>query len=335
MIQQRVAAWQSLDWHEELAAAVRDPHELAALLDLSLSDLGISDSANAQFPLRVPRPYIARMARGDPRDPLLLQVLPAHAELIAAPGYSEDPLEERAANPIPGLIHKYFGRVLLILSPACAIHCRYCFRRHFDYAANTPGRARWQAALDYIRRDASISEVIYSGGDPLAAGDPLLAWLTEQLAAIPHLMRLRVHTRLPVVIPARINAECLAWLTGTRLQTSLVLHVNHANELDSTVATAVGLLRGSGVTVLNQSVLLAGVNDCADRLTQLSERLFAAGILPYYLHLLDRVQGAAHFAVEPARALSLHRVMRARLPGYLVPRLVEEVPTLPYKRPVN
>ncbi|MGE3296032.1 MAG: EF-P beta-lysylation protein EpmB [Porticoccaceae bacterium] len=335
MIQQRVAAWQSLDWHEELAAAVKDPHELAALLDLPVCALGLAEGAETQFPLRVPRPYIARMARGDPRDPLLLQVLPTHAETIAAPGYSADPLEERAANPIPGLVHKYYGRVLLILSPACAVHCRYCFRRHFDYADNTPGRAGWQEALDYIRRDASITEVIYSGGDPLAAGDPLLAWLTAQLAAIPHLVRLRVHTRLPVVIPARIDAQCLAWLAGTRFQTSVVLHVNHANELDSTVATAVGLLRGSGVTVLNQSVLLAGVNDCADRLTQLSERLFSVGILPYYLHLLDRVQGAAHFAVDPARALALHRTMRARLPGYLVPRLVEEVPALPYKRPVN
>ena len=335
MIQQRVAAWQSLDWHAELAAAVRDPRELATLLDLPLSDLGISDSASVQFPLRVPRPYIARMARGDARDPLLLQVLPTRAEMSATSGYSEDPLEERAANPIPGLVHKYSGRVLLILSPACAIHCRYCFRRHFDYAANTPGRARWQEALDYIRRDASITEVIFSGGDPLAAGDPLLAWLTEQLAAIPHLMRLRVHTRLPVVIPARIDAQCLAWLAGTRLQTSLVLHVNHANELDADVATAVGLLRESGVTVLNQAVLLAGVNDCADRLSQLSERLFSVGILPYYLHLLDRVQGAAHFAVDQARAITLHRAMLARLPGYLVPRLVEEVPALPYKRPVN
>jgi EF-P beta-lysylation protein EpmB len=335
MIQQRVAAWQSRDWHAELAAAVKDPHELAALLDLPVAALGIAEAANTQFPLRVPRPYIARMRRGDPRDPLLLQVLPAHAEMIATPGYGADPLAEHAANPVPGLIHKYFGRVLLILSPACAIHCRYCFRRHFDYAGNTPGRARWQEALDYIRRDDSITEVIYSGGDPLAAGDSLLAWLTEQLAGIPHLTRLRVHTRLPVVIPARIDAECLAWLAGTRLQTSLVLHVNHANELDADVAAAVGLLRAAGITVLNQSVLLAGVNDCVERLTQLSEQLFAAGILPYYLHLLDRVQGAAHFAVDQAQAITLHRAMLARLPGYLVPRLVEEVPALPYKRPIN
>jgi len=335
MIQQRVAAWQPRDWQGELAAAIRDPRELAELLELPVSALVGSDAAECGFPLRVPRPYVARMGRGDPRDPLLLQVLPTRAELIATPGYAEDPLDEHTANPVPGLIHKYFGRVLLILSPACAIHCRYCFRRHFDYAGNTPGRAGWQAALDYIRRDDSISEVIYSGGDPLAAGDALLAWLTEQLAAIPHLKRLRVHTRLPVVIPARINATCLAWIAGTRLQTSVVLHVNHANELDADVAAAVRSLRAAGVTVLNQSVLLAGVNDCAQRLATLSETLFSIGVLPYYLHLLDRVQGAAHFAVDRQRALELQNGLLARLPGYLVPRLVEEVPALPHKKPVS
>lgn len=335
MIQQRVAAWQSRDWQGELAAAVRDPRELAALLDLPLSALVDADAADDRFPLRVPRPYVARMRPGDPQDPLLLQALPARAELIATPGYGEDPLAERAANQVPGLIHKYFGRVLLILSPACAIHCRYCFRRHFDYAGNTPGRTGWQAALDYIRRDDSISEVIYSGGDPLAAGDSLLAWLTEQLAAIPHLKRLRIHTRLPVVIPARVDAACLSWIAGCRLETSVVLHVNHANELDANVAAAARSLRAAGVTVLNQSVLLAGINDCAERLATLSEALFSIGVLPYYLHLLDRVQGAAHFAVDRTRAMALHTAMLARLPGYLVPRLVEEVPALPYKRPVH
>lgn len=335
MIQQRVAAWQPRDWQGELAAAVRDPRELAELLDLPVSALVGSDAGECGFPLRVPRPYVARMGRGDPRDPLLLQVLPTHAELIATPGYAEDPLDEHAANPVPGLIHKYFGRVLLILSPACAIHCRYCFRRHFDYAGNTPGRAGWQAALDYIRRDDSISEVIYSGGDPLAAGDALLAWLTEQLAAIPHLKRLRIHTRLPVVIPARIDATCLTWIAGTRLQTSVVLHANHANELDADVAAAVRSLRAAGVTVLNQSVLLVGVNDCAQRLATLSETLFSIGVLPYYLHLLDRVQGAAHFAVDRQRAVEIHHGLLARLPGYLVPRLVEEVPALPHKKPVS
>ena len=334
MIQQRVAAWQPRDWQSELAAAVRDPRELAELLDLPVSALVGADTAACGFPLRVPRPYVARMRPGDPQDPLLLQVLPTGAELIATPGYGEDPLAERSANPIPGLIHKYFGRVLLILSPACAIHCRYCFRRHFDYAGNTPGRTGWQAALDYIRGDDSISEVIYSGGDPLAVGDSLLVRLTEQLAAIPHLKRLRVHTRLPVVIPARIDTACVAWLAGTRLHASVVLHVNHANELDTHVAAAAGALRAAGVTVLNQSVLLAGVNDRVECLTALSETLFSAGILPYYLHLLDRVQGAAHFAIERARAVELHRAMLARLPGYLVPRLVEEVPGLPCKKSV-
>lgn len=335
MIQQGIAARQACDWQTELARAVRDPGELANLLDLDPAALGIAPAAAAQFPLRVPHPYLARMRRGDPADPLLLQVLPGLRELAEEPGYVADPLREREANPVPGLIHKYHGRVLLLASPACAIHCRYCFRRHFDYAANTPGRQRWRQALDYIRRQPSITEVIYSGGDPLAAGDALLAWLTEQIAAIPHVRRLRIHTRLPVVIPARVDTALLAWLGSTSLQCSVVLHVNHANELDAEVAAAVGRLRGSGTLVLNQSVLLRGVNDCADRLAALSEGLFSIGVVPYYLHLLDRVQGAAHFAVPRNRAIALHRALLARLPGYLVPRLAEEIPTLPYKVPVG
>ena len=335
MIQQGIAARQSCDWQTELARAIRDPVELAGLLDLDLTALGVASAAADQFPVRVPRPYLARMQSGDPNDPLLLQVLPAARELAAAPGYVSDPLRESEANPAPGLIHKYRGRVLLLVSPACAIHCRYCFRRHFDYAANTPGRRRWQQALDYVRGDDTISEVIYSGGDPLAASDAMLAWLTDQLAAIPHVRRLRIHSRLPVVIPARIDRELLSWLGATTLQSSLVLHVNHANEIDAELAAAVKRLRGAGVTVLNQSVLLAGINDDADRLAALSEGLFSAGILPYYLHLLDRVQGAAHFAVARSRAVGLHRELLARLPGYLVPRLVEEIPALPHKVPVG
>lgn len=335
MIQQGIAARQSCDWQTELARAIRDPVELAGLLDLDPAALGMAAAAADQFPVRVPHPYLARMERGNPDDPLLLQVLPAARELAAVPGYGPDPLRESEANPAPGLIHKYLGRVLLLVSPACAIHCRYCFRRHFDYAANTPGRGRWQQALDYIRGDDTISEVIYSGGDPLAASDALLAWLTDQLAAIPHVRRLRVHTRLPVVIPARIDGALLGWLGATRLRPSLVLHINHANEIDGELAAAVARLRGAGVTVLNQSVLLAGINDGADRLAALNEGLFSAGILPYYLHLLDRVQGAAHFAVARSRAVALHRELLARLPGYLVPRLVEEIPALPHKVPVG
>lgn len=335
MIPQGIPTRQSHAWQAELARVVRDPFELAALLDLDPETLGMAAGAAEQFPLRVPRPYVARMRRGDPSDPLLRQVLPSARELEQVAGYVPDPLHEQAANPVPGLIHKYHGRVLLLASPACAIHCRYCFRRHFDYAANTPGRAQWQRALEYIAADSSITEVIYSGGDPLAASDALLAWLTGQIEAIPHVRRLRIHTRLPVVIPARIDAQLLAWLTSCRLQRVLVLHVNHRNEIDSELATAVSHLRDAGVTVLNQSVLLAGVNDCAEQLAALSEGLFSAGILPYYLHLMDSVDGAAHFAVHRARAIALHRQLLTRLPGYLVPRLVQESAGHPHKLPLG
>jgi len=334
MIPQGIPARQPCTWQEELANAIRDPVELAARLDLDIAALGCAPDAMAQFPLRVPRPYLARMRRGDATDPLLLQVLPAARELDQVPGYGADPLHEHAANPVPGLIHKYQGRVLLLPSPACAIHCRYCFRRHFDYAANTPGRQQWQRALTYVRNDVSITEVIYSGGDPLAASDALLAWLTGQIEAIPHVCRLRIHTRLPVVIPARIDPALLDWLGSSRLERTLVLHINHANEIDHDVAAAVRRLRDGGVTVLNQSVLLAGINDCGERLAALSERLFSAGILPYYLHLLDPVAGAAHFAVSRERAVALHQGLLARLPGYLVPRLVRELPGHPHKLPL-
>lgn len=335
MIQQGIPARQSCAWQAELAGAIRDPLELAARLELDPEALGISPGAADRFSLRVPRPYLARMRRGDPADPLLLQVLPAARELDQVPGYGSDPLREHAANPVPGLIHKYHGRVLLLASPACAIHCRYCFRRHFDYAANTPGRQQWQQALAYIRDNASITEVIYSGGDPLAANDALLAWLTAQIEAVPHVRRLRIHTRLPVVIPARVDEHLLHWLAASRLERALVLHINHGNEIDRELAAAAGRLRDAGVTLLNQSVLLAGVNDCADQLAALSEGLFSAGILPYYLHLMDPVDGAAHFAVHRARAVALHRQLLARLPGYLVPRLVQESPGHPHKLPLG
>jgi len=335
MIPQGIPARQPCTWQEELANAIRDPLELAARLDLDPAALGFAREAMTQFPLRVPRPYLARMRRGDAADPLLLQVLPAARELDRIPGYGVDPLQERTANPVPGLIHKYRGRVLLLPSPACAIHCRYCFRRHFDYAANTPGRQQWRQALAYLRNDPSIAEVIYSGGDPLAVSDTLLAWLTAQVEAIPHIRRLRIHTRLPVVIPARIDQALLHWLGSSRLERTLVLHINHANEIDREVAAAVQRLRDGGIIVLNQSVLLAGVNDSAERLAALSERLFSAGILPYYLHLLDPVAGAAHFAVTRERAVTLHQGLLARLPGYLVPRLVQELPGHPHKLPLG
>lgn len=264
------------------------------------------------------------MRKGDISDPLLRQVLPLGAEMLSAPGFSHDPLGEEESNPIPGVVHKYHGRALLIISPACAIHCRYCFRRHFPYEDNTLGKGEWQAALDYLANDESISEVIYSGGDPLAANDNFLLWMSEQIAVIPHIKRLRIHTRLPLVIPSRINHSCLHWLTATRLKVVMVWHINHPNEIDTSVRQAAQTLKNKGVDLLNQSVLLKEVNDSTETLVALSEQLFEAGILPYYIHRLDKVAGAAHFDVSEEKTLQLQQELLALLPGYLVPRFVCE-----------
>ncbi len=335
MIHRTAATWQGETWQEALKDLIRTPRDLFEALELDPALLPAALAASDRFELRVPRGFVARMRKRDLNDPLLRQVLPLGQELLAEPGYSQDPLAEAEANPHPGLIHKYRGRVLLIVTGSCAINCRYCFRRHFPYADNRPARADWLAALEYIRADSSITEVIFSGGDPLNAPDSQLAWLVEQLAAISHLTRLRVHTRLPIVIPARIDDACLSWLATERFATSVVIHSNHARELDTEVAAALSRLKQAGVTLLNQTVLLAGINDTEDALAELSERLFALGVLPYYLHMLDKVAGAAHFEVTEARARELHRLLRHRLPGYLVPRLVREIPGQPSKTPLS
>jgi EF-P beta-lysylation protein EpmB len=321
-------------WQEQLADLITDPHELLALLGLDPSQLDLAPTALDNFPLRVPRPYLARMRRGDPQDPLLLQVLPVGAELLDVPGYSSDPLQEQDANAVPGLLHKYEGRVLLITTQSCAIHCRYCFRRHFPYADNRPGRAQWQQALDYIAADPSITEVILSGGDPLATSNTYLEWLLQELGKIPHLQRLRLHTRLPLMLPDRVDRSLLDLLAAWRGQVVVVLHANHAQEFDAEVDAACARLRAIGVHLLNQSVLLKGINDSAEVLCNLSERLFAAGVLPYYLHQLDKVAGAAHFAVPDASALQVVAELRSRLPGYLVPQLVRETAGDSAKMPV-
>jgi len=318
MIPRTLPTWQSQRWQDELSDLIRDPKELFELLNLDAphlkEHLKNAIAASRDFPLRVPRPFAARMKKGEINDPLLKQVLPLGSELLAAPGYSADPLEEAAANPHPGLIHKYKGRVLLVVSGNCAINCRYCFRRHFPYGENKPGRNDWQPVLDYIAADPSITEVIYSGGDPLAAADKQLAWLTEQLVAIPHLQRLRIHTRLPIVVPSRIDENCIDWMTGHRLQTVMVLHANHANEIDADVAEAAERLKQAGVTLFNQTVLLKGINDSVETLTQLSEQLFRIGVLPYYLHLLDKVAGASHFDMEESEAKALYQGLLKNLP---------------------
>jgi EF-P beta-lysylation protein EpmB len=321
------------DWRQSLRDAVTDPAELLALVDLPQLAARLPTN-NAGFPLKVPRGFIARMQRGDPRDPLLLQVLPQLAELDDTPGFTDDAVDDLGAVQAHGVLHKYEGRALLIAAGSCAVNCRYCFRRHFPYAEELAAAHAWREAVDCLANDTSIREVILSGGDPLVLSTQKLTDLTDALRAVPHVTRLRIHSRLPVVLPERIDAAFCTWLSGLPLQRVVVLHANHPNELDAGVEAACARLREAGVTLFNQSVLLRGVNDDAGALAELSERLFACGVLPYYLHQLDRVRGTAHFEVPDARARDLVDSMRARLPGYLVPRLVRELPGENAKRPV-
>jgi EF-P beta-lysylation protein EpmB len=325
---------QPADWRREYREAIDDPREL--LRRLALDDLaGVLLAADGGgFPLRVPLAYLARMRRGDPHDPLLRQVLPLDAELRAMPGFTFDAVGDGAARTAPGLLRKYHGRALVIATGSCAIHCRYCFRRHFAYADNAAAASNWRAVLDALASDPSLEELILSGGDPLSLATSKLRELGTALRTVPQVKRLRVHTRLPIVLPARVDAELLDWVRGSTLPIVFMLHANHANEIDAAVCDAIAALNGAGARVLNQSVLLAGVNDSVDALAALSERLFEAGALPVYLHLLDRVVGTAHFEVAEARAVALHRELRARLPGYLVPELLREVVGAVSKTPV-
>jgi EF-P beta-lysylation protein EpmB len=323
------------DWKRLWRDAVRDPRELLALLDLNALGGRLSEAAAARLPLRVPRGFVARMRRGDPHDPLLRQVLPLDDEERLVPGFGLDAVGDAAARTATGVLQKYRGRALLVTTGACAVHCRYCFRRHFPYDEQTAIRDGWREALDAIARDDSIDEVILSGGDPLSLSTAKLAELTHGLAAIPRLRRLRIHSRLPVVLPERVDGDLLAWISGLRWPLAFVIHANHANEFDAGVDAALARLRGVGATLLNQAVLLRGVNDSADALAGLSERAYAAGVLPYYLHQLDRVAGTAHFEVSDAEAITVHAALAARLPGYLLPRLVRELPGDTGKRPLT
>ena len=320
MIPLKPVSWQGESWQWHLANAVDEPAALASALGIEV------DPLDTGFPLRVPLPYLARIEPGNPDDPLLRQVLPVAEELVPADGWIADPLAERNLEAPAGLLHKYAGRALLVMTGACAINCRYCFRRHFPYADRQLDGPAWAGALDYLSSDQTLREVILSGGDPLAANDRRLASLSEALDAIDHLTTLRIHTRLPVVIPQRVCDALLDWLQATRLRTVIVIHANHPNELDGDVRDALQRLAGTGATLLNQSVLLAGVNDSAEVLIELSERLFDMGVLPYYLHRLDRVQGARHFDPGASAPRQLLQTMRNALPGYLVPRFVAEIP---------
>lgn len=313
-------------WQEVFRQAIRDPEELARELQLGDGWAAEARGAHGEFSVFVPRGFLARMEKGNPRDPLLLQVLPQSAELNTPEGFVTDPVGDSAALREAGLLHKYAGRVLLVTTGVCAIHCRYCFRRHFPYSEGPRSLDDWQPAIDQIAADPTVSEVILSGGDPLTLGDSRLAELTRRLAEIPHLTRLRVHSRVPVVVPERVTDSLLAWLRGSRLIPWMVIHANHPAEIDSSVAAALAKLIDAGVPVLNQAVLLAGINDDADTLAALCQKLIDLRVLPYYLHQLDRVRGAAHFEVSPEKGLALIEQLRERLPGYAVPRYVREEP---------
>ena len=312
-------------WKKALRDSFTDPADLCHFLALPPETLAHHFTARKLFPMRVPRPFAARMKKGDPQDPLLRQVLPLADEFHTVPGFVSDPLAEQQ-GPVPGLLHKYRSRVLLILKGGCAINCRYCFRRHFPYADNSLNRSRLGACLDYIASDTTINEVILSGGDPLMADNHELRPLLEQLNSIGHVRRLRLHTRLPVTLPERIDTGFCRLFEGLSLQPVTVLHINHANEIDAAVIAMCQRLRKAGHWLLNQSVLLKGVNDNAEALVALSEALFDAGVQPYYLHLLDKVAGASHFLVDDARAIALMHQISARLPGFLLPRLSREIP---------
>lgn len=318
-------------WQSQLTSAITSPKQLLTMLKLDTSLLPAALEASQNFKLKAPLSYVKRIKQGDINDPLLKQILPIDAECLEVEGYGKDPLQEWSQNPTNGVIHKYQGRLLLIVSGACAINCRFCFRRHFPYEDNHLSRDGVQKAIDYIAADTSISEVIFSGGDPLANSDKKLSAIISQLNMIPHLDTLRVHTRLPIMIPERVTDELITLLSTQCLKPVVVLHCNHSNEINEEVQRAIQKMAQAGITLLNQTVLLKGINDSADSLLALNKKLFHAGVLPYYLHLLDPVQGAAHFDVKEPKAIEIMQQLSAKSPGYLVPKLVREIAGEPNK----
>lgn len=320
-------------WQSQIADVITDIDQLLAILELS--DLKSELYVPEGFSLRVPRAFVGKMQKGNPKDPLLLQVLPSKLEQIKVSGYVADPLAENEQNPIKGLLHKYHSRVLVTVTGACAIHCRYCFRQHFDYQGNLPKSEQLQVIQTYISQHPEVREVLLSGGDPLSISNRRLFLWLQALEDLPQISTIRIHTRLPIVIPERLDPELLSRLEASRCRIVMVVHTNHANEIDDHTAQYLLLARQKGITLLNQTVLLQGVNDSLPIQVGLSERLFEAGVLPYYLHLLDKVEGAAHFDMTPAKAVELYWQMLQQLPGYLVPKLVQEQPNRPFKTPVD
>lgn len=322
------------NWQKEIAQSFTDPKNLLSFLELDPDAYAQHCAARALFPMRVPVAFAHKMTKKNPYDPLLLQVFPLSDEFSKRPGFVADPLQEQD-NQQPGILHKYRSRALLMVRGGCAVNCRYCFRRHFPYQDNAISKQGWQDVIRYLGEDENLNEVIYSGGDPLMAKDDFLAWLTGQIEQLGHIKRLRIHTRLPVVIPNRISPALLQWLSETRLQVVIVLHINHPNEIDAVLIEKLAILRNAGITLLNQAVLLKDINDSANVQIELSEKLFDAGVLPYYLHMLDKVEGAAHFEVSDQQARLIMAEVIKCLPGFLVPKLVREIGGQPGKTPLD
>lgn len=318
--------YQEQNWQSQLSDLITDPSELLSLLELSSEQL-LSGAilASEKFKLRVPRAFVGKMNAKNPLDPLLLQVLPHHLELEEHPEFVTDPLGEEAANQLPGVLHKYKSRFLLTLTGACAVHCRYCFRRHFPYQENLPKNEDWLNIKNYIEANPNINEIILSGGDPLTLSNRKLALWLERLSSLKQIEILRIHSRVPIVIPNRIDEQLISLLKNSRLRIVLVVHSNHASELDDFTCSKLLQLSDHHITVLNQAVLLMGVNDSAQTLIDLSYRLFEARVMPYYLHVLDKVKGAQHFDLESSEIDDIYRDVLANLPGYLVPKLVREI----------
>lgn len=328
----RAGSTSEVNWQQALKLAIRDARQLCELLRLPTKYAEQAHQAAGGFPLFAPLEYVRRMRVGDPADPLLRQVLPILDELQVKEGYSHDPVGDGAAALTPSLLKKYHGRALLVTTGACAVHCRYCFRRHYPYSESPPRVEQWEQALDCVAEDDSIVEILLSGGDPLTLVDDQIAWLMGRLAKIPHVRRVRIHTRLPIVIPQRVTTALLEAIVDSRLQAIMVIHANHANEIDAQVAEVLEQLVQANVMLFNQAVLLKGVNDETQTLVELSNRLIDNRVAPYYLHALDPVHGAAHFEVSQERALQLVQAMRGQLPGYAVPRYVREVAGEPSKQ---
>jgi EF-P beta-lysylation protein EpmB len=334
MIQRTIPTWQAPDWRDELKNLIQDPKQLWKALDLDPSKLPAAHAAHKQFQLKVTPSFLSRMKRGDINDPLLKQVMPLDDELQSHLGFVADPLEEARFNPVPGLVHKYTNRVLLIDTTSCAINCRYCFRREFDYSSNRLSSADWEHIFAYIEDDKNIDEVIFSGGDPLLQGDRHFQWVLDRLDAISHVVRVRVHSRIPIVLPSRVTDALISIFKDSRFQVIWVIHSNHPQEIDLDVKGVFRKLKAAGISLFNQAVLLKSINDSAEVQIALAQTLFEHGVQPYYLHALDKVSGTAHFDTEMNLIEQIYETMRSKLPGYMLPKLVRELPGANAKTPL-